>query len=57
MTDVARPTLPDDGRRPGGDGWGPAARYAIRAVAVTVTVVLTDSLDLAAFVATVLHGR
>jgi len=57
VTDVGRPTLPDDSQRPRGDGWWSVARFAIRAVAVTVTVVLTDSLDLAGFVATVLHGR
>ena len=57
VTDVGRPTLPDGDQEPGGNGWKPVVKHGITAVAVTVTVVLTHSLELATLVGAILHGR
>ncbi|MGY1705512.1 hypothetical protein ACI79C_13155 [Geodermatophilus sp. SYSU D00697] len=56
MTDAGRSPLPDS-QTPQGGGWKPVVKYAITAAAVTLTAIFTDSLDLAALVGTVLHGR
>jgi hypothetical protein len=57
VTDVGRTTLPDDGRRPSGNGWPPVVKHGITAAAVTLTAIFTDSLDLATLVGALLHGR
>ena len=57
VTDVGRPTLPDDGRRPGGDGWPPVVKHGITAAAVTLIAIFTESLELATLVGALLHGR
>ncbi|SNS32715.1 hypothetical protein SAMN06893096_103234 [Geodermatophilus pulveris] len=44
-------------KSPEGGGWQPVVKLAITATAVTVTAIFTDSLDLAALMGTVLHGR
>jgi hypothetical protein len=57
MSNVGRCPVPDNSQSPRGGGWQPVVKYAITAGAVTLTAILTDSLDMAALVGTVLHGR